>query len=697
MRKLFHLVVLLLVAHLFSCEEATFDNPKYQRPEWLVGKLYSQAKADEELSKFVELIDKTIYADILDRSGYFTLFAPTNTAMDEFFADNDLGIGSLEEMTEEQAEKILRFLVIQDGWTADQLKDMGPDGFGEPTGYKRETLHPPYPYSETGFDKKGRYIVQNSFKYVPLFYKPYLDYYNYSGSDYEFFFPEQTWSDTAIYYAGAKILGTEIPSENGFLFKIDKVVVPMNSLDAISRLKTNYSLFHDLSERFAKFIFDEEATNNQEGSGGGAIVDSLWQKEHNLHISIDKEEIKKGLGAKDALLNNYSLFAPKNDVLQNYLQTEILKHYDGLNDVPEFILKMIVNAHLRDQVTYPSDLNKGVYNGEGDKMELDLKTDVYEKMFATNGSFYGLNTVIKPRALNSVLAPLLLNQDYEWFSEAINIARIVELLKRENREFTIFAPTNEVMELDSMFIWENNKFVEYVSPEKIVRRSNSEISDMVFTQIAYGIPEGFAKEEFMPTISGHYIKILNDKNEVRGLGALDSVITFNTIEGEYDNGISYDVSGRYTNYAKQIYNTIYNSIEFRKFRDLLITAELINTQKSKFTFVGDNDIMTILVPPNEVLEDFSYDSIEELQDFLKYHFVKGIFVFTDGKNYGEYETYRIIQNNEPALIILDGTYDVLEVKNNSGDVVAAVSEATRNVINTNGVVHLLNTYLEYAP
>jgi len=72
-------------------------------------------------------------------------------------------------------------------------------------------------------------------------------------------------------------------------------------------------------------------------------------------------------------------------------------------------------------------------------------------------------------------------------------------------------------------------------------------------------------------------------------------------------------------------------------------------------------------------------------------------VFTDGKNYGEYETYRITQENEPALIILDGTYDVLEVRNNSGDVVATVSESTRNVINTNGVVHLLNTYLEYAP
>ncbi|MCD6354779.1 MAG: fasciclin domain-containing protein, partial [Prolixibacteraceae bacterium] len=420
MRKIYQFVILLLLIFQFGCKQATFDNPKYQRPDWLAGKLYSQAKADEDLSIFVQLLDKTTYSKILDRSGYFTLFAPTNEAMNQFFANNSLGISNVNDLSEVEAEKLVRYLIIQDGWTNEQLQDMGPNGFGEPTGYKRETLYPPYPYIETGSDHKSRYIVQDNYRHVPLFYKKFFDFYGYRSSDYEYFFPNQVWDDNAIYYAGAKILGDAIPSENGFLYKIDRMVTPLQSLDAITRTNSEYSLFHDLCEKFAKFTFDEEATNTQAGASEGAQVDSLWQKGHDLYIDLDKELIKKGLGAKDALVNNYTVLAPNNTALNAYLQTDILKHYKNISEVPDFILKMIINAHLRDVVTFPSSLENGVTNGEHDIIDINPQNDVVEKQFATNGTFYGLSKVIKPRALNSVLAPLLLNKNYEWFSEAIN-------------------------------------------------------------------------------------------------------------------------------------------------------------------------------------------------------------------------------------------------------------------------------------
>lgn len=598
MRKLINLILLSLVFYLVGCEKDIFDNPKYQRPEWLVGKLYSQAKSDEELSKFVEILDKTIYADILDRSDYFTLFAPTNEAIDEFLANNNnnnnnLGISSIENLSERQAENLIRYLVIQDGWTSVQLRDMGPSGFGEPTAYKRETLYPPYPYSEIGADYKQRSIVQNNYKHVPLFYKEYFDFHKKDGSDYEYFFPWQKWDESAIYYAGGKIIGKEIPAENGFLYKVDRMVAPLESLDAITRNNEKYSLFHTLTERFANFEYDDDETSNQLGVEDGSKVDSLWQKKHSLVINIDEEKINKGLGGRRAWVNNYTVFAPSNEALNQYIQEEILKHYSTLSQVPDFILELIVNAHLRDEVTYPSDIREGVSNGERDKIFIDPVEDVDEKTFATNGTFYGLNKVIKPRALNSVIAPLLLDRDYEWFAQAINMARIVDLLKKENREYTIFAPNNEVMEMDSMFVWYSPFFVEYLSPMHISLVSSSEVSDMVFQQIAYGTPEGFAKEEFLQTISGHYIKILNGEQEVRSLGNPDSVITINQIPLQIEDGEVYNVSARFQPYARRIYNTIYNGIEFRKFRDLLIEAGLINQQRSKFSFVGDNHILTI--------------------------------------------------------------------------------------------------------
>ena len=83
-----HVVSFLFAAILLVECEDIYDMEKYNRPDWLAGKLYTQVAAEDDLSGFAECLRLTGYDTILDVSGSFTVFAPSDEAMDQFLGTN---------------------------------------------------------------------------------------------------------------------------------------------------------------------------------------------------------------------------------------------------------------------------------------------------------------------------------------------------------------------------------------------------------------------------------------------------------------------------------------------------------------------------------------------------------------------------------------------------------------------------------
>jgi hypothetical protein len=50
----------------------------YERPEWLLGKVYTQILEEAELTTFARCIELTGYDQIINVSGSYTVFAPSN-------------------------------------------------------------------------------------------------------------------------------------------------------------------------------------------------------------------------------------------------------------------------------------------------------------------------------------------------------------------------------------------------------------------------------------------------------------------------------------------------------------------------------------------------------------------------------------------------------------------------------------------
>ena len=701
-------IMAFLFLMMFGCQDV-LDNPKYQQPETLEGKIYAQLESHTDLSTLKELVDKTLYADVLSRSGLFTLFAPTNEAFETFFANNQWGYNSVDDMDEVIAENILRYLLIQDGWSSEQLRNVGANGFGEPTGFKRETLYPAVKYKDI-VGNTEKWTISNSVRYVPLFYREYFDYYNYNTSAYSFFYPKQIWSNDALYYAGAKIIERDIPAENGFVHKINEVVTALPNLEEIVRDNDDYSTFYALCQKFASYNYNDAATQSQEGAGEGRIVDSLFSKNYSFNTNFVKEKITSGAGPNSHLTTNYTLLAPTNDVLDAYLNDIILSQYQSLDDLALFVLKPIICSHLRNTVTYPDNLQQGIITEGGERHIIDIQDDVDEKIYGSNGTFYGINKVLKTRALSSVYGPLMLNPDYYALAMAINYANVMPLIKRADRQFTIFALSNDAFYNDSSFYLTSQlggelNFVDYSSEEggfnsdKFSRISKDDIIEMALTHIAFGVPTGIANEEYMLNLSGSYLKILNNADSIESFGEGERYVHFKDYEGGvYDNGKLYDINKRLTSgTSSSIYSEINNNSQgkYTKFRQLLIAADLMDAVRNKFTFTYQNEILSIFIPNNEILENYTYANKEELATFLKSHFIRGEMIFTDGNRTGEFETFA---RDESGSVIRasvtafpGGDSDILELS--IGTQKVSVQEDLRNTICRDGVLHLIDGYL----
>jgi len=181
---------------------------KYARPEWLAGKLFTQVLEHPELSTFAKCVELAGYDSVINISGSYTVFAPTNEAFDSWLAQNP-DYSSVENIPPDELARLVKYHIVQNRWSKKKLRSLDIYGWidtldinnNKPKGYKRETLLKE-PYRKLGLGIKDgrpvivdtlttnnyRRIVSDSRKYAPVFYQEYFDIYSLSPSDYNYYF-----------------------------------------------------------------------------------------------------------------------------------------------------------------------------------------------------------------------------------------------------------------------------------------------------------------------------------------------------------------------------------------------------------------------------------------------------------------------------------------------------------------------------
>jgi uncharacterized surface protein with fasciclin (FAS1) repeats len=700
------------------------EQEKYQRPDWLEGKLFTQIASDEDLSIFTECMKITGYDTILDVSGSFTAFVPDNEAFNLFFQQNPMYGGQVSNIPKPELERIVKFHILQNAWSKLQLQSLDIYGWidkedpnnNKPRGYKRQTILKDenkkyWVYSDKGIvsvvdsanSNSYRKVFKQSRKYAPIFFNEYFPINKLSPSDYEFYF-NRPFESGNIYYCNAKIVSNEIYAENGFVYKVDRVVAPMLNAEQFLE-KTHegesYKDFLGLVQLFPGFSINLEETYKQVEAKEGLQFDTLYNMTYT-DISFDLHEENTGPNTN---VSNYTtryhnaLLAPTDEAFRKFID-EVLTAASGYprwssyKAVPKEIKKIIANTHLALNPVYRTNIMEGFENGEGDIIRVE-ETDIVRKGYGSNCTFLGLNKVIVPRAFSSVAGPVYLRPGFSTFMYAIESAKMLPALKLREANYSFYIVPDLSLQADSSLeiVWDDVTTNRYRfrtfnrSSEKFEYISINNLSKKILNQVGTSVPTGVPRKEFIENLAGNYIVVNNEDHSVKGGGNSvfgylgDSIIAIRPVpmEEPTDNGRTYRVDSWFSPPRIDMYSRL---TSYPKFLELMTKAGLYDAKTYSFTFLTEGEFYTIFIPTNKALTDYGADklSVAELGKLIRYHFVKGEMIFTDGKRpSGKYETLRLDETSTPfqtrySLLNIRTGIDEIEILDKNGNPYVTIGE-----------------------
>lgn len=118
MRTLLWLLALSLL--LVQCRKKAFDE-FYGRPDTLEQPMYQVLSAKGNFKTLLAAIDKAGYKSTLSGAGYWTLFAPSDSAFQAYFTANSLsGIDALDSNA---CRRIVTYCLVYNAFKEDRLPD----------------------------------------------------------------------------------------------------------------------------------------------------------------------------------------------------------------------------------------------------------------------------------------------------------------------------------------------------------------------------------------------------------------------------------------------------------------------------------------------------------------------------------------------------------------------------------------------
>lgn len=728
-------VCLTIIVVMSGCRKKEFDE-FYGRPENLGDPIYQQLQTKGNFTKFLECVDKAGYKETLSTAGSWTVFAPTDDAFAAYMKEN-----ALTEIKADLASKIVRYSMVYDGEKVERLSDFfSSKGFIKNTAFRRRTVY--YDFVYDGKDNSGNAIkvidanrhgsyLSTDFnnKNITYFLAPFMAFSSLSAADYNFFYPNNTYSGSNIGEARLIDGQTNIIAENGIVHIIDKVLVPPLSIDQYVNQKNDYSVFKSLLDKFVNYSLNTDVSHRYEVLTGKAS--NVYAKVYStsLAFSPNNENYLK-LDANDAQTGSYSIFAPNNDAVNTYAKNVLLKYWKkrGVNNLNELyvvapdLIRDFINSHLFTTTVWPSKFTN-TSNALGDVTKLTT-ANITEKQVLSNGFLYGVNKAQDASVFSTVYGNVNLDPDYNIMKQALNYFGLATQLKTQSIKYIV------VMVPDVTLRKMGFNYDPFFASAPI-RGDNTALKRILQTHIIplgdRTVPNFATGSGILEASNGEYIKY--DKGKIFSAGTQDStLVAKQTIP--IDSTSTAPVNGAaiygkealtYTslNIGKHIekYGTLATDPYYNFFQYL--KSNLIYSQATgAITGVTDGVNYTVLVPTNAAIVNavkagllpgnintgvptFAPTDglgITQVSKFIQYHIINKSTVVSDGQKTGQFETLlkndggdaakiNVVLNSTTALTLRDVTGATVNVLLGTND--------RSNVLSNRAVIHQINGYLKY--
>ncbi|MFL9482778.1 fasciclin domain-containing protein [Chitinophagaceae bacterium LWZ2-11] len=714
-----------------SCRKKAFDE-YYGRPDNLAQPIYQQLQAKGNFTNLLACIDKAKYKDILSAAGYWTIFAPNDKAFQKFFTDR--GIAGVDQIDSGTAAKIVTYCLVYNAFPKAKIGDyQSSAGWVPSMAFKRRTAYYTGFYKDTTIagkavtaiaaNRNAGYVVgDNNNKYIPYFVDNFVAKKGITSSDYTYFYP--TSSYTGFNVMDASVVTPDIVAENGYVHEIDRVLMPLPSIDQYLASNPQYSEFKKLFDKYmVSFNLSNDATNKYKLLTGAN--DNVYLKMFNagLAYSPNNENYLK-LQDNDGQSDGWTMFAPTNQVLLDYINSVLLENYKSLDVIPQQVIIDFLNAHLYQTSVWPSKFAV-TNNFQAEPPTMNSTSDIVDKKILSNGFFYGTSKVQQANVFRTVYGRAYLDPNYSLMTRALdqNYRYVISV---PSLRYTIFMMSDQVLRAKG-YDWNVAQSQwQYTTPGTATVTISNAVRDMVQRILATHIVltpnnelNNLAGSGIIETINGEYIKW--NAGKLSSAGTLDSNYVVNTLSTKSSyNGLVY-YTDNLLNFST---NTLGNNIkklgaattsQFNYFYQFLSNSALFNATTGDILGVQAGVFYTALIPNNAAIQaavtagllpknangtpnfaPTAQPDVVLVTNFILYHLLNKNTIIPDGKKTGAYETVFKKLLGDPGQVTIASSPGSMQITDNYGRT-ANVIVASSNNLADRCVIHLIDNYLQYNP
>ncbi|MGI4020989.1 MAG: fasciclin domain-containing protein [Janthinobacterium lividum] len=734
-QQLFLLFSFLLL--ITSCRKQAFDD-FYGRPDNLAPAIYQQLQAKGNFTSLLTCIDKAGYKNTLSNAGYWTMFAPNDDAFKQYFTDNNItGIAQVDSVA---ARKIVTYSLVYNAFQTDHIADFQNTTLGwvANSAFKRRTTYYDDVYananSPTGnslsSNRNGPLYTfgDNNNKYIPYFYSTFFAARNLTATDYNYFYPKITY--TGFNVAGGAVVNKNVVAENGVIHEVNRVTLPLPSLEQYLSSNANYSVFQQLYEKYmVSYTINSDATHRYQVLTGSTGQVAIKQYNPLLGYSLNNENYLK-LQDNDGQSDGYSLFVPNNTVLNNYLNTVILENYKTIDKLPTSIITDLLNAHMWQTTVWPSKFST-TSNVQGEPARFDANVDVTDKMICSNGFFYGTNKVQLANVFNSVYARPYLDPNYTLMTRALDLG-LKYIIINPSVKVTLFMMSDAFLRSLGYDYSSALSSFTYTAPGTTTVVSGS-IAQGRILRLLYlhtvltpnGELNNLGGPGITETYGGEYIRYQDNVVYAAGNQEYNQIPKVASVKNTTNGPVYYLNTSVLQVSEKNVgYHLLLNGAKatdaYGMFYQYLLNSPLyISTAVGGGTITGIQPgvFYTMFIPTNAAIQTAinqgdlpgtgtgtvkvpNYNPTAQtdkdlVSRFILYHILNKTTVVPDGKKPGTYSTLLSTSTGDAATFNVASTAGTLRITDANGRISNLIPGNYSNVLSNYIVIHQIDNYLKY--
>jgi len=723
-------ILLLGVTALFSCKKK-FDD-YYARPTSLEPPVYQQLQSKGKFKSFLAVIDKAGYKETLNAAGYWTVFAPNDSAFQAYFNANST---SVEKMDSAKARAMVQFLLVYNAFQKDRIDDyQSSAGWVPDQSFRRRTAYYSGFYDDTMQNGQVVKTIQsnrngsatpyvandNNNKYIPYFTDIYFNSRGLTAVDYNYFYPNSQYAGFNI--AEAKVVTRDMVAENGVIHEIDRVITPLPSIEEYLRSRPEYSEFRKLFEKYlVSFMASSDATNRYKLLTGDNK--QVYVKVYNasLAFSPNNENYLK-LQDNDGQQSSWTMFVPKNDVLLDYENRVLLEYYKSFDNTPTSIILDFLNAHMWQTPVWPTKFSSTM-NFLGEEARFNSQTDIFDRRILSNGMFYGASKVQEANVFSSVYSRAYLDPKFSIMTRLLN-TDLKFVITYPASKFTLFMMPDAVLRAAGYDFNTNSNLYTYTPPGGGALQSGEAIRQNLLrilnTSVIPGDFQDLSGEGIAEAYNNEYIKWKN--NQVISSGTQDNnqVVRVDSTRIT-SNGKVYYLNGLLTFTTRNVGTHIValggtsTASDFYYFSQFLVGSSLYTAATGEINGMTAGTNYTVYIPNNTAIMQAVKDGVlpgntttgipkftsltgtekEQVNAFILYHILNKKSLIPNGKESGAFETLLKNPSGEvlPITVIsLPGSMQITDMNNRKSNVIVPKS----NNLSNRTIIHLVDNYLKYS-